>query len=132
MSFFKKVKRKALKIINPVMGKKIGDALLGKEKKPGAASDPGLDVFGNRKQGDEFYQSELGKEQENYRGTPDAQRKAVTDAAKAAGTYSDTREGAASIEAESGARTRGIQSASLARINLLRKQLGLPESSSAI
>lgn len=129
MGFLKKMKKKALKIFNPIMGEKVGDALFGKDKKA-APGDPGTDVFGNPLQSSEFYQSELEKEGANWRGHPDAQVKAVKEASQRAGTFADTREGNASIAAEAGARSRGLQEASLARINLLRKQLGLPESAS--
>jgi hypothetical protein len=125
----KRIKKKVLKVVDP-LGSKLGvhDAILGKDGKGGKPLDPGLDVFGNKKQKDEYYQKAMGEEQGKYRSAPDdAYAQAKADAQKA-GTWADTREADASAHGEGSARARGMQSASMARINLLRQQLGLPSA----
>jgi hypothetical protein len=123
----KRLVRTKLKILDPVGGKLLGDALLPKDK-AGPAGPGALDQFGNPLQSTEYYQKQLGDEQTSYRGIHAKDVADTTADAQKAGSYSDTREGKASIEAEAGARDRGVQTASMARINALRRQLGLPES----
>jgi hypothetical protein len=125
----KKLKKKAFGIIDPVAkATHMDDKIFGKDKQAAGPTDPGLDVFGERKQGDEYYQGQLDKEMGNYRGAHDVALAGAKADAQRAGTYADTREGNASLEGEAGARQRGMQAVSLNRINLLRKQLGLPET----
>lgn len=62
----------------------------------------------------------------SYKASDDKARASAIEDAKRAGTYSDSAEFEESLQAESGARSKGIKKAELERVNALRAKHGLP------
>lgn len=69
----------------------------------------------------------LGDLETEYGGIDDVLRKNYMDAAKRAGTYGNTAEFSSGLDSEVKAGSRGARTALAARINALRKSLGMPE-----
>lgn len=70
----------------------------------------------------------LEREMKDYGEIEGRMLKSSEDDARRAGTYADTDAFRTSLRGEASARARGLKSESLARINALRKQLGMPEA----
>lgn len=126
----KKWKRRLLKTasILPVVGAFTSGELEKDAEKYGKKKGYGAGVLAGVESAKEDPGAELERRMETYRTAGDRAKTAAESDARRAGTWADTDAYRTSLTGEASARTRGIQSEELNRINALRKQLGMPEA----